>query len=195
MRFGVDLGKERRANIWFGELPFANFEAGRIVTVFLDRTNLAFQTTRQAALEVRINAGPRWVYGLLGGVLSPGQAGKLEVQISISEDRTTEFKEKIELGHEPVFVGLPDEYVRGLENALRIGTRNLLRLPSGILRLSCAAHGEISSNQIIFEHLALSLIKLLAFEETDVSPEQVGRIFPERFNVPIKAHCHEAELE
>jgi hypothetical protein len=39
---------------------------------------------------------------------------------------------------------------------------------------------------MIFEHLALSLVKLFTYQEADVSLGQVARIFPDSFSVPLE---------
>jgi hypothetical protein len=117
------------------------------------------QGQRQAAIEVLVPVGARMIYGLLGGILTPA-AEALRVEIHISEDRTKRFEETV-MKHETVFVGLPRKYVPGTERAFTLSGKHVPDLMAGNLKLTHAAHGEVSSNQAIFGHLTISLLKLL----------------------------------
>ena len=58
-------------------------------------------------------------------------------------------------------------------------------IPCGNLRIDHAAHAEVSSNQRIFEHLAISLLKLLAVKESEPTKADLLRVFPVSFTAEI----------
>jgi hypothetical protein len=177
----LSLGKHRRARVWLAELPDAQVQAEQILTFSIGAQGRSVESTRQAGLELFIPVGPRTMYGLLAGTLTPGTEARLEVQIAISERQEQLYRETMAMGYEHVCVGLPYEYAKALEQVVLATAKQLKSLPVGKLWIDYAAHGRVGSNQRIFEHLTICLLKLLAMESADLSDADLLTIFPNSF--------------
>jgi hypothetical protein len=177
MKLSLDLGKCRQVNVWLHDLPDAGFEGEERTEIILPAAKASF--VRRGALEMLVPIGGRLIYGLLGGILVPANPVVLRVEIHISENRSKRFNGAI-LKSEKTFVGLPREYVPGIQRALAISGDHIPTLPAGSIKLEHAAHGEVSSNQAIFGHLTISLIKLFSLENIQPVEDELVKMFPER---------------
>ena len=128
MKFSLHFGELRRANVWLDDLPAAGFES-------TERTQISLQAAtrldeqRRAAIELYVPVGPMIIYGLLGGILTPEGPDTLKIEIHTSEDRTKRFEEAM-IHSEGAFVGLPREYVPGIQRALAVSGKHVPRLIS-----------------------------------------------------------------
>ena len=89
------------------------------------------------------------------------------------------------MNYEKVFVGLPFQYARAVERAFRVASKHMARIPSGNLTIDHAAHGEVSSNERMYEHLAISVLKLLSLETSEPGKERLLQLFPDSFAAEI----------
>ncbi|WP_144034316.1 hypothetical protein [Sphingomonas sp. IBVSS2] len=159
LEFSNNLG--RRARVWLDDLPgdaLLSNEAMREAHVF--EGGPAIARRRRVAIEVFRPFGPSFHYGLLGGEYQATDGHELEVVVPID----TPFAERlygdalagsldvVTIGGLPEYTGA---ICAGVEQ-VNIGAR-----PSGVLNITCMAHGEIGSAPIMFSSLARALIVAL----------------------------------
>ena len=137
----------------------------------------AHASIRSVAIEYVRLIEPRDRYGLLGCSFYPAATGALRLAVQVASD-TRSYDDGFLSADERVLVGLPVEY----GPAVLVGVdrnRDLLRsLGPGKLVFDRAAHGEISSNQIVFTYLAQTLTALLARDELPLTEEHLRAALP-----------------
>ena len=174
----LTLPFNRRARVWIGELPQAVYEGGTVVNQVVEGTREPFGEVRRAAVEFYVPSGPRSMYGLLGAVLSPDQLHRLCVQVNTSHELGRWFADSLAGTSDDVRVGLPDEYVGGVLDGILAARQQVGNLCSGGLVFSCAAHGERSSNHLIFNHLSRIVVSILNMETDSPSEQTLAALFP-----------------
>lgn len=116
-----------------------------------------------AVLEVMIPRGARVLYGMLGVRYLPAGAAAirgddLKSTISIfSENENYLIK-----GFDSVSVGLPENYAKAALDGFRRASFDCVEVEINRLQIIYAAHGEVSSNERIFEKIGFVLAKLIA---------------------------------
>jgi hypothetical protein len=168
----INLDFHSQARVWIKDSPSIIYPALDIITLEIQGSLARKSGTRQAALELIIPVGPRVCYGLLGVQFIPNDSGKLSVEVRVSTENESIFKNSMAAQVDTVRIGLPREYsqstIEGIVSSLN--QRNIETLGSGVIRLEQAAHGEISSSQKFFRNIAASVMRLLLLDR--VSPQE-----------------------
>jgi len=87
------------------------------------------------------------------------------------------FSESLIASNDDVKTGLPAEYVRGIYSGMDTGCATLDRIVSAKLRVTCAAHGLMSSSEVIFSKLSIVLLKLLCIKEAEATDSMLIDLF------------------
>jgi hypothetical protein len=171
----LNLPLHRKARIWFAELPQAEFAADETYEIIMPGAKSPPNNIRRAAVELLIPTGPRAMYGLLGGVLSPSGSNKMHIQVNVSRESGLPLVDSLASSLDKVSIGLPKEYVPGLVNGIFKATRQIGGLSSGKVLFNCAAHGYVGSSELIFMHLSSIVIKILsAYSELPSEQEMIA---------------------
>jgi len=178
----VDLGKHRRARLWFGDLPDAAYQSVNAVKCSISASRNTQDGLRLAAIEVLVPLGGRSIYGLLGGEFRPDSSNRLDVDVFVASAAGPPFASNLATQTDKVRVGLPAEYVEGVLGGVALAKGELDRLAAGKLLINCAAHGEIGSCEVVFKHLALALVKLFNREGQALSDGELISLFPSTFS-------------
>jgi hypothetical protein len=174
----LNLEKNQKANVWLEELPDAAYPSHRSFTEFYQTVHEPYGKTRCAAIELIIPTGARSLYGLLGGQFIPDVGNSIKIEICVSEEKNQSFINTLAGIDEKVYVGLPAEYVEGINSGMKLAKNQLSNLGPGTLLINCSAHGEIGSSRIIFKHLAIILVNLICITNSSPSNEDLLKIFP-----------------
>lgn len=159
----IDLGYNSKARVWLNDSPAILYPIIEVITQDIE-TELTCQSEhKQAAIEMMIAANPRICYGLLGAKFIPNQIGKLSLEILVSTEQEAIFEQSLANSFDTVRIGCPKEYTQSIINgALHSLNAQLVEtLGSGVICFDVAAHGEISSSNKLFHHLASILVNLL----------------------------------
>jgi hypothetical protein len=170
LEFGNQLG--RKARVWLDDLPggaLLSNETARETHVF--EGGVAIAQWRQVAIEIFQPFGPSFHYGLLGGEYQPTETGELEVIVPVDTpfserlygDALANSLDTVTIGGLPEYAGA---ICSGVEQ-VSVGAR-----PSGILNITCMAHGDIGSAPIIFSSLARALIIALCRSDQPTSLDE-----------------------
>lgn len=170
MDFSNNFGKKIR--LWFDDLPSATLlsnEATRENRVLSG--GLVDIAWKRVAVEIFQPFGASFHYGLLGGEYQSTGESNLEVIVPIDtpfperryDDALTGSLDAVMIG------GLP-EYANAIYTALdKLGIE---ARPSGLLNITCMAHGEVGSAPIVFDGLARALIRALCSAGQPTSLEE-----------------------
>lgn len=169
----INLGFHSKARVWIKDSPSIIYPSLDILTKEI-QTGLSCKLgTRRAALEIIIPVGPRVCYGLLGAEFIPNNSGNLSVEIRVSTDSESIFKNSIAAQFDAVRFGLPMEYsqsvIEGISNSLNNQVIEIIG--SGVIRFDRAAHGEISSSKKFFRNIASIVMQLLLLDENNQQEE------------------------
>jgi len=159
LEFSHNLG--RRARVWLDDLPgdtILSSEAIREAYVF--KGGPAIARWRRVAIEVFQPFGPSFHYGLLGGEYRATDGHELEVIVPVNTpfverlygDALAGSLDVVTIGGLPEYTGA---ICSGVEH-VNVGAR-----PSGVLNITCMAHGKIGSAPIMFSALSRALIVAL----------------------------------
>lgn len=130
-----------------------------------------------AVLEVMIPRGARVLYGMLGVRYLPagGAAARIDDLKSISifsEDENYLIK-----GFDSVSVGLPENYAKAALEGFRRASFDCVEVEINRLQIIYAAHGEVSSNERIFEKIGFVLARLIAGARNSDFEESISSMF------------------
>lgn len=157
-----DLGKYRKARVWWNQLPEATFLLNEVTTLIVPACNLAVCGAFEAAIELCVPVGPRVKYGLLGARFEATQTGKLIIKTGSSSSKGSLLDDNLAMRGDIVRVGLPSEYLKGVSKGVTLANTELVKLGAGVLTINCAAHAEISSSEAIFTQITLILTAVMA---------------------------------
>lgn len=173
----LQLAKHQKARVWLNELPDSSYASSEVIS-YAVRANATEETwVTRAAVELLIPLGGRSMYGLIGGEFEPSSDGMLVVEICVSSGDMPTFSESLIASKDDVKTGLPAEYVRGICSGADIGSATLDRVVSGKFRVTCAAHGLMSSSEAIFSKLFIMLLKLLVIKEPEATDSTLIDLF------------------
>lgn len=173
----INLDFNSKACVWIKDSPSIIYPAIDILTKEI-QTGLAHQSgIRQAVLELIIPVGPRVCYGLLGTEFIPNDSEKLSLEVRISTENESIFKDSMAGLVDTVRIGLPREYAQSVMEGIisSLNHQVIETLGAGVIRLEQAAHGEISSSQKMFRQMAATTIQLLLLDQVS-SQEDVTEI-------------------
>jgi hypothetical protein len=160
----LNLDRYKKARVWVGELPELSYDVLQVEERRLAAQGGMLAEVRCAAVELLIPTGPRSLYGALGATFSPGITGQLLVQVATSAEDGELVASALTGRLDEVHIGLPQEYAGAvLEGA--VNTEEIHLLGPGILRFDHAAHGYVSSAQVIFRRVARTVVRLLCLDE------------------------------
>jgi hypothetical protein len=169
------LERYKRARVWVGELPNLSYDVLQVEERRLEAEGAMLAAVRCAAVELLIPTGPRSLYGALGAMFSPGAGGQLLVQVATSPLDGELVASALTGRLDAVHIGLPEWYAGAvLEGA--VSTEEIHLLGPGILRFDHAAHGEVSSAQVIFRRLVRTVVRLLCLDMEAVSEEELRKM-------------------
>jgi hypothetical protein len=175
MIVALNLDRYTKARVWWGELPDLRYNALRLGERTLEAQGAALANARCAAVELFIPTGTRFLYGILGAAFSPVDIGRLLVQVAVSAEDGERVATSLAGRVDDVRVGLPQEYTEAvLEGAT--GMDEIHRLGPGVVRFDVAAHGRISSAQVIFRRLARTVMRLLCLDAEPASEEELRKM-------------------
>jgi len=150
----------RRIRVWQDELP-CTFASSEVLKQKISSTKRGSSGPAiSIAVEMSLFTSPRFQYGLLGASFRPEESDDLLVSIAIMEAKGQPFRESIGWKRDNCYWGLPTEYAGAVLKAV---TSCKPLTGAGKLDFHCAAHAEISSNQVIFA--CLGQILMTAFEQ------------------------------
>lgn len=121
-------------------------------------------------MEININAGPRYIYGLLGVKYHYINSNKLVAKINLTNKNITPIKDTL-IKMETAYLGLPEEYAVAICDGLGRAYEENKILLNGTLEFCYAAYGLAYSNMRIFRKLSYLLINILFFEEKELNED------------------------
>ena len=159
----LDLGYNSKARVWINESPGIIYPVIEVITQDIQTELTEKFDYKQATIEMMIAASPRICYGLLGVKFIPNSTGKLSLEILVSPENEALFEESLAKGFDTVRIGCTKEYSQSVIKGVRqsLNHQVIQGLGSGVICFDVAAHGEISSSNKLFCHLATTLINLL----------------------------------
>jgi hypothetical protein len=168
----INLDFHSQARVWIKDSPSIIYPVLDIITQEIKGSLVRKSGTRQATLELIIPVGPRVCYGLLGVQFIPNDSGKLSVEVRVSTENESIFKNSMAAQVDTVRIGLPREYSQSVIEGIisSLNQRTIEILGSGVIRLEQAAHGEISSSKKFFRNIAASVMQLLLLDQ--VNPQE-----------------------
>jgi hypothetical protein len=111
-------------------------------------------------------------YGALGAIFAPQASGRVTVQVPISEGNEPLLEASLAGKTDEVHLGLPQEYAEDILDAIW-HAEPIEQLGAGILRVCCAAHGNIGSSPWFFGALSRILAQLLLRDGASFSDESL----------------------
>ena len=165
----IELDFHSKAYIWMDSNPGIIYSASEVLTKEVC-TDLPRKSDRkQAALEILIPVGARFLYGLLGAEFIPNDSGKFSLEVLLSTNNASIFQQSIASELDLVRVGLPREYSQSVvEGALQsLNNKSLETLGCGVLQFNQAAHGEIGSSNKFFCQIAGTVVQLLTLNPVE----------------------------
>lgn len=171
----LTLDRHRKATVWLGDLPDATFNAEKVIRFAMPAMSGAAGIQRTAAIELMTPLGGLIMYALLGGQFTPDLSSVLDLSIRVADTRTAPyFKESLVKSFDEVRIGLPSEFVDGVEQGFRMALVGG-HMMSGKLVINCAAHAAAGSSIVAFRGVAKSLMQLfcsasLTLDDTALIP-------------------------
>lgn len=160
MMRALGLSRHRRARVWLGELPNAEYLPTDFIRRVVSVGSASPPAGRVAAIELMVPHGPNASYGLLGAELL--ESGRIDGELSVAVSGTgLPMLESLAAMPDDVRIGLPNEYanavVSGVERVVNAGWRF-----EGELTFRWAAHAAVGSSSAFFAELAALVAGLLA---------------------------------
>ena len=134
------------------------------------------------ACEILIAAGPRNLYGLLGGEFKPKNIPQLEIHIGSFQGNERLFDGSIASKADKATIGLPVEYVPGIIEGFKLGRQKLINVGQGDFTINRGVYGIIGSSEVLFKHLTSILFCLLHLNGNEMSDKQILGLLPDRFS-------------
>lgn len=164
----------RKARIWLDEPPpYGATERTSTKIIEARGCSLTHRASpRTAAIEWFRFTGT-FNYAMLGGDFTPSSTPTLRVIIPISPAPGPLITTSL-LGTTPgehIHAGLPEEFIKGPEQALRTLESSETPMPAGTLTLTHAAHSTIASNVWAFTQAMVCLVALIQAEPPDLDDE------------------------
>jgi len=176
----LKLGRHRRARVWIGDIPDVLCASQNTLIQHYAAPGYLLYEPREAAVELLVPLGARFMYGLLGGRFAYEATSELHVEVSVSSAHERPFPESLAKSIDEVRVGLPSEYggaaLAGVEFA---GADS--PLTAGRLIVSHGAHGAVSSCIAIYKHISAVLLKLFTLPNGEPSDDDLIALFPMEF--------------
>jgi hypothetical protein len=140
----------------------------------------------EAAVELFAPAGGRYLYGLVGGGITPTATGQLEVVVGYSSVDGPPFGSSLLTPStgDSFCIGMPVEFADAVSEAVALATAGLARerIPDARLVIDCSVHSAVGSCKVVFEYLMCVLIRILIAERPTLTMERLRSLFPEDFS-------------
>ena len=169
--FEIHLSRSKKIRLWQDRVPedFV-FEATSHVVQSLS-SNATSSANLKLGFEVFIPRGPRFDYGLVGGILTPEGENELMVDIGAAVGNKPSELDTIVGPLDKVWVGLIPEYAQAVYEGMVFAQHYGALIPSGRLRIFYGGYGEVGSSVFCFRMLGNAFIRLLGTTETPKSTE------------------------
>jgi len=174
----VRISQSRNAKVWIGELPNALYDP--ISTLEAEVRALTRSSHSSCAVELVHYRGPHVLYGLLGAEFRAEPSPGLRIRVGTTEEEGKVFADSLAPKDDIVRVGLPKEYAGVVFGEFVRTQAENPQIGSGLLTVSCAAHGRVTSAEFIFRQLAKVVLRLLGFTKSDISPDNLLSLFKDR---------------
>jgi hypothetical protein len=170
----LQLTRHRKARLWIGEPPSAEFSPTSYVRRVVSAGVAEAPAIRIAAVELLVPRGPVASYGLLGAELLDNGTGDGEVNVAVNS-KGFPMQGSLAAMPDDVRIGLLDEYaeavVSGVEAVVRDGWRF-----KGVLAFRWAAHAAVGSSPAIFADLGKLVARVFALR-TEPSESDLVALF------------------
>jgi hypothetical protein len=178
----LDLGRHRRARVWIGSLPAAEYDSAETVSAHVRATAVCQPSI--GAVEVYVPVGGTFMYGLLGGRVSPSTASQLRVLAKVSSENGPRFRSAICPTGDDLRVGLPRAYAGAIQAGISTAVLHIGNemLASADLMINCAVHGKVGSSLAMFTRLTAILVRVLTTLPPSASDEDLIGLFPEVYH-------------
>lgn len=161
MKREIRLSEVAKARLWERELPRARYR-GQTLRRVVGEGSVA-RPDFCAALEVFVPRGGMAQYALLGGDFRADNRGCLALSVVTNDELGGVFP-SLAREVDEVRVGLPKAFASEVLNAVMPKGP----LPSGIVHISCAAHGLIGSSADLFGRVASLLMTRLCEDQLSI---------------------------
>jgi len=157
--FNLLLSHSRKARIWISDLPEGVLlePSSHVERRFSSNTRLG--DSRKIAIELFIPRGARFDCGLIGGEFVPNESNEFVTTVCHSIGARV-LADSLVDSLDEVKVGLPLDYADAvLEGIAAESTHSAL--PTGHLRVGCAAYGRFGSSVFFFKLLGKILFRMM----------------------------------
>jgi hypothetical protein len=170
----LQLSRHRKAKVWFGEPPNAEYSPTGVIRRVISTGTFKPAPIHVVAVELMVPRGPMASYGLLGAELLDNGRHDGEVSVAVNR-RGFPMDQSQAAMPDDVRIGLLDEYaeavVSGVEAVVHDGWGF-----AGELSFKWAAHAAIGSSPAIFAELSGLVARLLA-RTTEPSERDLVALF------------------
>ncbi|BCN32366.1 hypothetical protein [Anaeromicropila herbilytica] len=157
--------------IWDDEIPKQQLCVIKNISKRLDGNGICLEQNKTMAVELRL---PRNIsnYAMLGLVYENNTIST-NIEIEINDYEEIEYVENIALKTDYIHMGIPEDYVNGIEKSInKLNNEELIS--NGNYKFCVGAHGEVGSSTISFMIVCSILLKLLLLE--NITKEKVREI-------------------
>jgi len=146
--------------IWDDELPTQNCGVIKKIIKDFGGNGKCLDKNKSMAVELRM---PKNVsnYAMLGVVYKKDDT-ECRIEIETNDYEEIEYTENIALNPDYIHMGIPEDYVAGIEKCFNINGEKTIN--DGIYKFCVGAHGEVGSSILSFAITCNILIKLLITE-------------------------------
>jgi len=174
MKYALQLGPFRQANVWLDEPPPVSFEASSFVSEQILKKEGECPVQRQiAGVELCFYVEP-FLYALLGAELVDSDGEGSEIRLSILNDGVL-YSGSLRGEWEEVRTGLPIDFAQAVLTGVKKGLENVAIPPGRNLWFRWAANGAFSSCEYIFG-VAAEIVTRLLLLPTTARSDEVQRI-------------------
>jgi hypothetical protein len=179
MSLSLMLAHDRRATVWFDELPAAQLDSHE----YLDA---AVPAHRQmvvepwAIVEAFVPRGPRYLYGLLGAQLTSSYDELFHVRIPIQDNPGPRFSSQYSVPQASVH--LPRELAEAALEGITSAAQSLPTLVRATMTIRFAACDPVGSVPVLFRYLGSALVRLTSLPKSARKDQGIRDIinFPEQ---------------
>ena len=152
----IAVSQSRRARVWVGVLPDAEYTPSSWLTKTLPATHLRAEGALRVAVETYIPHGARCCSALLGCTFRPVCGASLHLRVGVL-DGTAVYSASMVARLDTVRIGHPDEMAEGVIAGLSLPTGGV----AGDLTVQHAAYGMVGSSYGTFGEVAKILSRIL----------------------------------
>jgi hypothetical protein len=167
-----NLTRERRARVWFGDLPHARPVVHEQCSVSQTQEKrcrgVAHTLRRSVAVELFVPLGGRFLYGLLGCQAIGNESQSVVVEVgNFPHLAAREAIDSLVGSLDNVVPWIDEQYHDSILEGAGVAVEQYERLPER-LRFCCGRQGALGSTPTLFRRLALICVSLLTVAEDDL---------------------------